>query len=120
MPSQVTTLSLAPLCLNLSQAAHRSHKNRSHICSRKYQPRRAQQGQLRNQWCVHTTACSALWNSHLVTRRASSTFRPYLHRRQSSLPMCVSEGSKKATRGGCEWEPIKILRRNLTYIPEST
>jgi hypothetical protein len=31
------------------------------------------------------------------------------------------EGPEKATRGGGgEWEPIKIPRRNLAYIPKST
>jgi hypothetical protein len=102
MPSQVTTLSIAPLCLDLSQAAQRSHKNRSHIRSRKYQLRRAQQGQPRNQLCVHTTACSALWNSHLVTRRASSTFHPHLHHRQSSLLTCVLKDRRRRPEGGCE------------------
>jgi hypothetical protein len=29
------------------------------------------------------------------------------------------EGPEKVTRGG-EWEPNKIPRRNLTYIPKST
>jgi hypothetical protein len=26
------------------------------------------------------------------------------------------KGSEKATRGGSEWEPIKILQENLTYV----
>jgi hypothetical protein len=30
------------------------------------------------------------------------------------------EGPEKATRGGGEWEPIKIPRRNLAYIPKMT
>jgi hypothetical protein len=31
----------------------------------------------------------------------------------------VAEGPEKATRGG-EWEPIKILHRNLVYVLKST
>jgi hypothetical protein len=40
-------------------------------------------------------------------------------------PFCLiffvfPEGPEKTTRGGGEWEPIKILLENLTYIPKST
>jgi hypothetical protein len=46
--------------------------------------------------------------------------------RKTTLPPDVffqTEGPEKATRGrggGGEWEPIKIPRRNLSYILEST
>jgi hypothetical protein len=44
--------------------------------------------------------------------------------RKTTLPPDVffqTEGPEKATRGReGEWEPIKIPRRNLSYIPEST
>jgi hypothetical protein len=34
--------------------------------------------------------------------------------------MWLSEGPEKATRGGGEWEPIKIPLGNLAYIPKLT
>jgi hypothetical protein len=33
--------------------------------------------------------------------------------------LTLFEGPKEATRGGVEWEPIKIPYWNLTYIPKS-
>jgi hypothetical protein len=32
-------------------------------------------------------------------------------------PRTAREGPEKATRGGGEWEPIKITHSNLAYIP---
>jgi hypothetical protein len=36
------------------------------------------------------------------------------------ITCCIDEGPEKVTRGGGgEWEPIKILMQELTYVPSS-
>jgi hypothetical protein len=49
-----------------------------------------------------------------------SVRRVLLYNNAIQTQKCRCEGTEKATRGGGEWESIKISRGNLSYVPNQT
>jgi hypothetical protein len=69
--------------------------------------------------CLTTSSQQGCGSSPLSKRPDHGPHRQ-TRRNQSTLFSMSTEGPDKATGGGGEWEPIKILYENLAYVPNLT